>query len=74
MLDNTATFTATTMVCGGKEYKLNETIFYCLEQKDLEFLADHLFVKAYHKLENVLFFSLSLGIFIGMLVMSLIAR
>ena len=72
MLDNTATFTATTMSTKGKTYHLKETVFYVMEQKDLEYLADHLFGKAYEKLEKTLFFATGFGVVLGMIIMAIV--
>jgi hypothetical protein len=50
------TFTATTMTTGsGERYNLDKTVFYCLQQTELQDMAEYLFDKAYQKLEKTLF-------------------
>ena len=68
-----STFTATTMTTGsGEIYNLNETVFYCLQQTELQDMANHLFDKAYQKLEKTLLFATGLGVFIGMLIIAIL--
>ena len=68
-----STFTATTMTNGsGEIYNLNETIFYCLQQTELQDMANHLFDKAYQKLEKTLFFATGFGVVLGMIIMAVV--
>ena len=67
------TFTATTMTTGsGERYNLDKTVFYCLQQTELQDMAEYLFDKAYQKLEKTLFFATGLGVFIGMLIIAIL--
>ena len=68
-------FTATTATTTGKDsktYRLKGTHFYCLQEVELKLMADLLFDKAYKQLEKALFFAVTFGVLIGMIIMSLI--
>ena len=74
MLDNEMFFTATTATVSGtsETYNLDTTTFYCLKEKDLHYMADHLFDQAYKKLEKSLFFATGFGVVLGMIIMSVV--
>ena len=73
MFDDEYKFTSgTATLSGGETYELKDTHFYCLKEEELHNMADHLFEQAYKRLEKTLFFATMVGIFVGMLIMSII--
>ena len=74
MLDNEYKIhTATATISSSTEtLKLKETHLYCMRESDLKWIADHLFERAYEKLEKTLFFATGFGVVLGMIIMAVV--